>query len=288
MRATDVGIEIGTGRSGPLNAITDVEGVRVGYSTIVHGEGDMTVGQGPVRTGVTVVLPHGGRASTEPVFAGYHRLNGFGEPDRSRVAARVGHALEPHRPDQHRQRRRRARLPHRPRDPGAGADADHAAGRRRDVGRHPQRHQRPARHPRARACRLRRRAHRRHRRGQRRWRHGHAVLRLQGRHRHGLAGRRPRRPSLHGGRPRPGQPRRPQALRGQRRARRPCPHEEGRALPPHVRDHPGPAAGHGFGARRRRDRRAPAPPPGSTGWPSAPGSASRSSAPAGTTTPATS
>ena len=79
MRATDVGIEIGTGRSGPLNAITDVEGVRVGYSTIVHGEGEMTVGQGPVRTGVTVVLPHGGRASTEPVFAGYHRLNGFGE-----------------------------------------------------------------------------------------------------------------------------------------------------------------------------------------------------------------
>ncbi len=39
----------------------------------------MLVGQGPVRTGVTVVLPHGGRPSTEPVFAGYHRLNGFGE-----------------------------------------------------------------------------------------------------------------------------------------------------------------------------------------------------------------
>ena len=39
----------------------------------------LPVGQGPVRTGVTVVLPHGGRPSTEPVFAGYHRLNGFGE-----------------------------------------------------------------------------------------------------------------------------------------------------------------------------------------------------------------
>jgi D-aminopeptidase len=79
VRATDVGIEIGTGRSGPLGAITDVEGVRVGYSTIVEGDGEMAVGAGPVRTGVTVVLPHGGRASTEPVFAGYHRLNGFGE-----------------------------------------------------------------------------------------------------------------------------------------------------------------------------------------------------------------
>ncbi len=79
MRASDVGIEIGTGEAGPHNAITDVAGVRVGYSTVVSGEGEMVVGEGPVRTGVTVVLPHGGRPSTEPVFAGFHRLNGFGE-----------------------------------------------------------------------------------------------------------------------------------------------------------------------------------------------------------------
>ncbi len=79
MRAADVGIEIGTGRAGPHNAITDVAGVKVGYCTIVEGEGDLAVGHGPVRTGVTVVLPHGGRPSTEPVFAGHHRLNGFGE-----------------------------------------------------------------------------------------------------------------------------------------------------------------------------------------------------------------
>ncbi len=79
MRARDVGIEIGAGEPGLTNAITDVAGVQVGYSTLVSGSGEMVVGQGPVRTGVTVVLPHGGRPSTEPVFAGYHRLNGFGE-----------------------------------------------------------------------------------------------------------------------------------------------------------------------------------------------------------------
>lgn len=74
MRARDVGIEVGTGEPGLHNAITDVAGVRVGYATLVSGSGEMVVGQGPVRTGVTVVLRHGGRAS------GYHRLNGFGEP----------------------------------------------------------------------------------------------------------------------------------------------------------------------------------------------------------------
>jgi D-aminopeptidase len=79
VRARDVGIEIGAGEPGLTNAITDVAGVQVGYSTLVSGSGEMVVGQGPVRTGVTVVLPHGGRPSTEPVFAGYHRLNGFGE-----------------------------------------------------------------------------------------------------------------------------------------------------------------------------------------------------------------
>lgn len=79
VRARDVGIEIGRGVPGPDNAITDVSGVRVGYCTLVSGSGELVVGTGPVRTGVTVVLPHGGRSSTEPVFAGYHRLNGFGE-----------------------------------------------------------------------------------------------------------------------------------------------------------------------------------------------------------------
>jgi D-aminopeptidase len=79
VRARDVGIEIGTGEPGIHNAITDVAGVQVGYATLVSGSGELVVGAGPVRTGVTVILPHGGRPSMEPVFAGYHRLNGFGE-----------------------------------------------------------------------------------------------------------------------------------------------------------------------------------------------------------------
>ena len=79
MRARDHGIVLGVGRPGPFNAVTDVDGVCVGHTTLVSGDGPLVVGSGPVRTGVTVVLPHPGRPSTEPVFAGYHRLNGFGE-----------------------------------------------------------------------------------------------------------------------------------------------------------------------------------------------------------------
>jgi D-aminopeptidase len=62
-----------------LNAITDVAGVRVGHATIVRGEGPLHVGEGPVRTGVTVVVPHAGDVLTQPVYAGCHRLNGNGE-----------------------------------------------------------------------------------------------------------------------------------------------------------------------------------------------------------------
>jgi D-aminopeptidase len=79
VRARELGIEVGTGEPGAHNAITDIPGVLVGYCTLVSGSGELVVGRGPVRTGVTVVLPHGGRPSMEPVFAGFHRLNGFGE-----------------------------------------------------------------------------------------------------------------------------------------------------------------------------------------------------------------
>jgi D-aminopeptidase len=65
-----LGIEIGVLPSGPNDAITDVGGVRVGHSTIVRGEGPLSVGEGPVRTGVTVVCPREGSARDEPVFAG--------------------------------------------------------------------------------------------------------------------------------------------------------------------------------------------------------------------------
>jgi D-aminopeptidase len=79
MRARDLGIRIGLGTPGPLNAITDVGGVTVGHVTLIRGEGPLIVGQGPVRTGVTVVCPRGAEALQEPVFAGCHRLNGNGE-----------------------------------------------------------------------------------------------------------------------------------------------------------------------------------------------------------------
>jgi D-aminopeptidase len=79
MRARELGIEIGTGVPGPLNAITDVAGVRVGHTTLIEGDGPLRVGRGPVRTGVTVVLPHDGEVWKEPLFAGCHRLNGNGE-----------------------------------------------------------------------------------------------------------------------------------------------------------------------------------------------------------------
>jgi D-aminopeptidase len=79
VRARELGIRVGDLLPGPHDAITDVEGVRVGHSTIVRGEGPLVVGEGPVRTGVTVVCPREGLARDQPVFAGSHSFNGNGE-----------------------------------------------------------------------------------------------------------------------------------------------------------------------------------------------------------------
>jgi D-aminopeptidase len=79
MRARELGIEIGTGTPGPLNAITDVAGVRIGHTTLIEGDGPLRAGRGPVRTGVTVIVPHNGEVWEESLFAGCHRLNGNGE-----------------------------------------------------------------------------------------------------------------------------------------------------------------------------------------------------------------
>jgi D-aminopeptidase len=79
VRARNHGIVIGRLPAGTLNAITDVAGVRVGHATLIHGDGPRVVGEGPIRTGVTVVVPHDGDPFVEPVFAGCHRLNGNGE-----------------------------------------------------------------------------------------------------------------------------------------------------------------------------------------------------------------
>jgi D-aminopeptidase len=78
-RARDLGIRIGRLAPGPWNAITDVPGIRVGHTTLISGDGPLVVGTGPVRTGVTVILPREGNIATEPVFAGFHVLNGNGE-----------------------------------------------------------------------------------------------------------------------------------------------------------------------------------------------------------------
>src|SRR5688572_2559330 len=78
-RARDLGIVIGTLPTGPHNAITDVAGVLVGHTTLISGEGPLAPGVGPERTGVTVIRPHGGDLSADPLFAGYHVLNGNGE-----------------------------------------------------------------------------------------------------------------------------------------------------------------------------------------------------------------
>jgi D-aminopeptidase len=77
--ARELGIRIGRLDAGQNDAITDVPGVRVGHTTIINGDGPMVVGRGPVRTGVTVILPHGDNVWAEQVFAGSHRLNGNGE-----------------------------------------------------------------------------------------------------------------------------------------------------------------------------------------------------------------
>jgi len=77
-RARDLGIPF-EGLQGPHNAITDVSPVEVGHVTIIEGEGDLVVGKGPIRTGVTVLHPQGADRHYEPVFAGWYSLNGFGE-----------------------------------------------------------------------------------------------------------------------------------------------------------------------------------------------------------------
>ncbi|CAN5873134.1 hypothetical protein BH23GEM9_BH23GEM9_07440 [soil metagenome] len=76
-RARDLGIPF-DGMPGPLNGITDVTGVAVGHTTLNSGSGPLVPGSGPVRTGVTAILPRGA-ASAAPVFAAYHSLNGNGE-----------------------------------------------------------------------------------------------------------------------------------------------------------------------------------------------------------------
>jgi len=77
-RARDLGVPF-EGTPGLWNAITDVKGVEVGYSTIISGSGQNVAGKGPVRTGVTALFPRGKARKFSPVYANWYSLNGNGE-----------------------------------------------------------------------------------------------------------------------------------------------------------------------------------------------------------------
>ncbi len=77
-RARDLGVPF-DGTPGPLNSITDIAGVTVGYTTLISGEGKLQIGKGPIRTGVTAILPRGKESMSNPVFAGWFSENGNGE-----------------------------------------------------------------------------------------------------------------------------------------------------------------------------------------------------------------
>src|SRR5215469_4865067 len=76
-RARDLGVPF-EGTPGPLDTITDVAGVEIGQTTLISGNGPLKVGEGPVRTGVTVIFPRGKR-NPDPVYAGWFAQNGNGE-----------------------------------------------------------------------------------------------------------------------------------------------------------------------------------------------------------------
>lgn len=78
VRARDLGVSF-DGMPGKLNTITDVPGVEVGYTTLISGNGKLEVGKGPVRTGVTAIIPRGHASLNDPVYAGVFSLNGNGE-----------------------------------------------------------------------------------------------------------------------------------------------------------------------------------------------------------------
>ena len=88
-RARSLGIPF-DGIAGPFNAITDVAGVGVGYTTLIAGDGPLATGSGPVRTGVTAILPRPPERCLEPVFAGFHSQNGNGEMTGTHMIAEVG------------------------------------------------------------------------------------------------------------------------------------------------------------------------------------------------------
>lgn len=93
-RARDLGIPF-DGTPGPFNAITDIPGVEVGSTTLIEGDGPLEVGKGPIRTGVTAILPRGKRKDPSPVWAGHFNLNGNGEMTGTHWINEAGYFLGP-------------------------------------------------------------------------------------------------------------------------------------------------------------------------------------------------
>ncbi|MGA0381868.1 MAG: P1 family peptidase [Arenicellales bacterium] len=93
-RARDLGLRL-PGKPGNHNAITDVPGVEVGFTTLIKGDGPLKVGEGPIRTGVTAVLPRGHHPVPQPVWAGAHRFNGNGEMTGTHWISDGGYFLGP-------------------------------------------------------------------------------------------------------------------------------------------------------------------------------------------------
>ena len=198
------------GDPGPLDAITNVAGVEVGTRTLISGEGKLVVGQGPVRTGVTMIFPRG-RDNIDPVFANWYSYNGNGGMTGTTWIREGGFLEGPIGiTNTHSVGIVRDAIipmgdsPGPPHDPAVAA-----AGCRRDVRRWHERHQRLPRHVRDGLSGDRQRTGRGRAGGrERRWWHRHDVLRLQGQYWHGLA-EAPRQPGrLHGRDPRPVQHRR--------------------------------------------------------------------------------
>ena len=78
-RTRDIGIEIGTMSTGNLNSICDVPGVKVGHVTLMKGEGALVRGEGPVRTGITAIIPVDGISPYKKLPAAVDVINGFGK-----------------------------------------------------------------------------------------------------------------------------------------------------------------------------------------------------------------
>ncbi|MFC4799097.1 P1 family peptidase [Neobacillus sp. GCM10023253] len=93
-RARDLGLPF-PGVTGENNALTDVPGVEIGFTTIIEGEGPVQIGKGPIRTGVTAILPRGKKNMMQPIWAGFYSLNGNGEMTGVHWVNDAGYFLSP-------------------------------------------------------------------------------------------------------------------------------------------------------------------------------------------------